>query len=511
MNRVERITTLTVFLASWALGAPSQENADRSALHAHYEAGYRLQLAGKVDQADEEFVSFLVKALDHLGNGYANTGNYAKAKPIYQEAVRLRPADPEVLHDYASAALGAEDNEMAERLLSSVLALSTAIPRAELAEDHLFRGRLELATRGRQADLKEFRTAVELNATCENIYAFANAELAVNGPAGAQKDYMRYRTRCGNTPQVRIQIGRAYAINGSPDLALAEFRAAADLDPRFPEVHYCLGAAYLQSSKSNFDSAEEEFRKELSLHPNDHFSYAQLGHIAVLRHRNEEAERDYHRAIELDPREPSNFIELGQLLSESNRGAEAEPLLRKAIDLTPDASRSHYDIERAHFQLGRILMKEGRKEDAQREMSIAADQLNRSRHQAELDLTGDAGGSSNPLAVTRIPTEQERVQVESSVRGIATLLASVYNNLGVNLANAGNFADAAADFRAAAQWNPTLAEVDVNWGRAAYLAGQYSDAVPPLERALHAHPSDSELSNMLEVCREHTSATSAEP
>ncbi|UWZ82796.1 tetratricopeptide repeat protein [Occallatibacter riparius] len=445
--------------------------------------------------------------LCRLANGFANTGNYAKAKLTYEEALRLEPGKARLVRDFAAAALNAKDTDTTERLLSSALSSTDAMSPAQQAEVHVLRGKLQLATKGRQADLNEFRSAVELEASCENIYELATAELAVAGPAAAERDYTHYRARCGNTPAVRIKIGRAYAINGAPDRALVEFRAAAVLDTHHPGVHYCIGAALLQASKSNFDAAEAELRKELLLHPNDRLSHAQLGHSAILRHNNAEAERDYRRAVALNPREASNFIELGQLLATSNRGPEAEPLLRKAIELTPDPSRNNYDIERAHFQLGRVLMKEGHQEEAQRELAIAADLLNRSRHQAEADLNGDSSSAANPLAVTRVPTEQEKSQVEAYVRGIAPLLASAYNNLGVHMANAGSLSLAASDFAAAARWNPTLSGVDANWGRAAYLAGEFAEAVAPLERAVRAHPGESELSSMLELSRQRASPT----
>lgn len=503
MNRIAQIAALTLIVVFCVSRTVSQEDDSESAMRSHYDAAYRLLSAGKVDQADLEFATFLAASLGRLANGFSNTGDYARAKATFDEALRLAPGDPDTLRDYASAALTAKDYDKAAQILFSALALPPSTPATLMADVHLLRGKLQLATKGRQADLTDFRSAVELDPSCVNIYMLASAKLAVAGPAAAEKDYTRYRSSCGDTAAVRINIGRAYAINGSPDRAVVEFRAASVLNPRYPGVHYCLGAAYLQTSHSNFNSAEAEFRKELALHPNDRLSYAQLGHIAVLRHRNQEAEDDYRRAIALNPGEPSNFIELGQLLAESDRGLAAEPLLRKAIELTPDASRNSYAIERAHFLLGHILMKQGHQEDAQHELGIAANLLNQSRHQAEVDLTGENGSSSNPLAVTRIPSEQEKAQVELYVHRIGPVLASAYNNLGVHEANIGSFVSAVTDFAAAAHWNPTLQGIDANWGRAAYLAGQYSDAVAPLERAVHAHPADSELSDMLEVCRQH--------
>lgn len=475
-------------------------------MRAHYDAAYRLQSAGKLDQADHEHLAFLVVALRRVANGYANTGDYAKAKPVYQEALHLAPAELTVLRDYAAAAIDANDYNTARDLLSATLAAPAGTPAETLAQLRRMQGDLELAVKGLGADLSDFKSAVTLDESCDNLFALANAELATRGADAADSDFTRYRRRCGDTPGSRLRIGRSYAINGVLDRALTEFRGVLALDSRYPGVHYCLGAAILQSSKTDFEPAEAEFKQELALHPNDPLSYAQLGRIALRSHHEQDAEHNFRRAIALNSSDPSNFIELGQLLVELNRNTEAEPLLRKAIELTPDPSRNDYAIERAHFQLGRVLMKEGRLEEAQRELDLASDLLNRSRHRAELRLNGDAASAIDLLAKTRVPNPLETRENEAYARRIAPLLAASYNNLGVHAAMASSFTIAVGDFSQAAHWNPSLPGVDANWGRSAYLAGKCSDAIAPLTRALHAHPADTELSNMLELCRQNRAA-----
>jgi hypothetical protein len=42
----------------------------------------------------------------------------------------------------------------------------------------------------------------------------------------------------------------------------------------------------------------------------------------------------------------------------------------------------------------------------------------------------------------------------------------------------------------ASRWDPALKGVDDNWGRAAFAAHQYSQALGPLGRTLTAHPED---------------------
>jgi tetratricopeptide (TPR) repeat protein len=48
-------------------------------------------------------------------------------------------------------------------------------------------------------------------------------------------------------------------------------------------------------------------------------------------------------------------------------------------------------------------------------------------------------------------------------------------------------------FERAAEWNPALPGLDINWGRAAFAAGAFAQAVAPLSHYLQAHPADNDV------------------
>jgi hypothetical protein len=73
----------------------------------HYDAAYRYQSSGDLARADLEHAFFLVAALRHIANFNANTGDYAHAVPLYDEAIALSPSDFALLMDYAGASLDA--------------------------------------------------------------------------------------------------------------------------------------------------------------------------------------------------------------------------------------------------------------------------------------------------------------------------------------------------------------------------------------------------------------------
>ena len=51
----------------------------------------------------------------------------------------------------------------------------------------------------------------------------------------------------------------------------------------------------------------------------------------------------------------------------------------------------------------------------------------------------------------------------------------------------------------AAKWNPATGDLDANWGRAAFAASLFTEAVGPLTRSVRSSPHDDSLRSMLAV------------
>src|SRR5207245_7275701 len=93
--------------------------------------------------------------------------------------------------------------------------------------------------------------------------------------------------------------------------------------------------------------------------------------------------------------------------------------------------------------------------------------------------------------VTKQPATTKATESAKQYRSfVGEILGSSYNDLGVMRAKEAKFSEAAELFKQAAAWKPDLPGLDRNWGLASYRAELYSDAVPPLERQLAAHPDD---------------------
>ncbi len=478
------------------LGAQSND----SSMHGHYDAAYRFQTAGNLPRADVEHVLFLTEALEHLANFYANTGDYLHAAPIYDDSLQLSPANFALLMDYAGASLDADDPKKARTLLQTVATLDAeSMTNHQKADVHLMSGRTLRALGDTKAAIEEFQAAVTIEPSMDNYDALADAILEVNGFAGASPIFAKIVARFGDSAAVHMRIGRTCAVSGFLDHAIDEFKKAIARDYRMPGVHYSLGAAYMSGQASQLPLAEAEFRKELALHPDDTFSHPQLGYIALRRLDYREAERHFQRAIVANPLNAQVFADLGKLYVDTGRLTQAEVAFRKAIALTIDPSQNEYGIERAHYQLGRLLIARGNESEGQQELQIAQDLLAQRNLHAESKLNGKPIQHS-PLEKTRIATPKEVEGLKRFAKQIGPLIAGSYNNLGVHAAMAAKYAVAAEYFRLAAKWNPALTGVDRNWGMAAFAAHDCTQAIEPLRRAVAADLSNTELAGMFNQC-----------
>lgn len=469
-----------------------------------YDAAQRAQSTGDLVAAARDYQGFLADTLHHLADGYVRAGDYPGGAKFFEEALAIVPGDKaatDLRLAYAQAALLARDIPSAKYQASAVVAANSRSSTARL-----ILGEALLQTDENEEARKQLEAAVALDPNYKNGLALATAYLALSNTKDASKLFSEMSAGFGNTAAIHLDFGRAYAEAGNPDLAIVEFKKAIALNPHLPEAHYCLGASYLLSQgQVGFPEAVKEFHRELELNPNDYFSLAQLGYIAFNDRQFSEAEEDLKRAASLDPRNPDNPLLLGQIYIQLNRPANAEQALLKAIALTTDLSRNHYQVQRAHYLLGRLLVQTGHVDEARQEMQISAKLLKMNSLRDQARLTGAPISDAASIAPFQRPPDpapmdvKARQALDDFTKRAAPAIADSYNNLGAMAAGASEFATATGYFTKAAKWNPSLEGLDYNWGRAAFSAQFYAQAVPPLSRYLAAHPQEAGARRVLGI------------
>lgn len=497
-NRAVATFLLAVAVTS---GAAQNSPAGQSTLQQHYDQAQSLQSSGDLLEAAHQYRIFIADSLGEMALHHAHLGEYRKAAPLFDEALRLAPNSPGLKVRYAEAALTDEDFLRARTLCEAILHDYPANPKAT-AKAHLMLGRVLQKTNREAAARDQFEAAVALEPDFEGGYALAIAYLDLEDGKGASKVFAEMIAGLGDSAVLHMEIGRAYLNSDFQPEAVPELKKALAGDSRLPGVHYLLAVAYLTSGGGNsVELAKPELEAELKLSPNDANIHVQLGNIALRQHRSDDAARELQTAIALDPSNPDAFLYLGQLYNGTGQSSEAMAALRKSISFTKDPAYNRYQVQKAHYLLGRLLIQLGQTEAGKHEMQLSSALLNQSLNRDRDRLDGPLEATANAeLADSTSPTPTstraggQPSAIESELdefeKRIAPAIADSYNNLGALAAGDGQFGEALISFERAFEWNPSLEGLDANWGRVAFLSKRFADAIPPMTRYVRSHPTD---------------------
>jgi Flp pilus assembly protein TadD len=80
--------------------------------------------------------------------------------------------------------------------------------------------------------------------------------------------------------------------------------------------------------------------------------------------KDEQAEKEFNEALRHNPRMPGSLFGLAKIHVRQDKYQQALPEIDRAVRLAPES-------QNVHFLRGRILMKLGRREAAQKEMAAA--------------------------------------------------------------------------------------------------------------------------------------------
>jgi tetratricopeptide (TPR) repeat protein len=489
------LLSLCPAVAQTAKPKPSaRQHTPPDLLQQHYDAARTFAVGGDQAHASVEYKTFLAEALRRIANARTNQSNFAAADMLFKDALAVAPENPEIRMDYAVLCLDKEDLPEARLQAEKALQLAPDLERA-----HYLLGRVLYEQEDYAGAKTQLEGAVVATPTFEVGYNLALTYLKLKDLNHVRLLFDEMIAGLGDSAQIHVQFGHAYWSAHYPDKAIDEFKKALARNPKIPQAHYFMGRAYLDRDEDKgWDEAAQEQREEIKNNPDDFRAHYELGNIALKRHSAEEAERELKRAAELAPDNPDPLIYLGELYAGQSRPSEAEAAMRRAIALTTDPSRGGYQIHRAHYVLGRVLIQSGRRDEGAKELKISAEL--RERTHPDVDRSGktqdDLPLSAKENQVRPDTLEQspaDKQKVEAYLDQLKPGIADAYNNLGVAAAGQKDFTGALEYFRKAAKWEPSLPTLDRNLGMAAFYAGQYAEAITPLYHHLEQHPEDTRV------------------
>lgn len=151
----------------------------------------------------------------------------------------------------------------------------------------------------------------------------------------------------------QYQLGRVHQALGNRWKAAAQFRAAIQLDPAYPEPYKALGDLLLGAPRRLFDQAVEAYQKAIERRPFYAEAHVGLGDALAAKGEVDAAIAAYQRALTFNPVNPRVHVSLGRIYySEKGLYYEAVAAYRRAIELDPRS------VE-ARMGLGEIFEEKG--------------------------------------------------------------------------------------------------------------------------------------------------------
>lgn len=473
-------------------------------LQKHLSAAETYQLTGDIYRAEPENKAVVAIALQRLGMLALEEENFQKAVEYLNKSAGF--AENSLTRaGLAVAYMRLDETEKAIAEAQTAIALDDKNFRA-----YQILGSLYYAKGDYQNALPALEKVLRLAPDFDGAYLLGMTYLHLKQPARAKLLFEEIQTAVKrDSVSLYMMFGRAFEETDYPLEAEREYKRALAVNPQEAKVNFYLGFVIMQNGGAErLAEAAGFFERELAVSPQDFYSYFFLGVVYSSLNDHQKAVRYLQKAVALSPKKGQSYLFLGQSQAELGDLANAEKNLRRAIELTADASKDDFQVRRAHFQLGRLLIKAGKKEEGEKELAAARqiqgqlferDRSEVSKILGQVAEEKNAAPQKAAVAATVKLAPQKAAEFAQTKSYLAGVLGQAYNNLGVIAVQQGNLADSLEKFSAAAKWKPNLAGLDRNWGIVAFRLNQFEQAAPPLARHLKINPNDNLARRMLGV------------
>ena len=164
--------------------------------------------------------------------------------------------------------------------------------------------------------------------------------------------------------RARMAAAEYAAFNGHTEKAIAEYRAVAALAPAMPGIQSAI--AELHANAGDYAKAEEFYRQELALEPQNSRVNHRYGLVLLQLGRRKEALGYFDRAVGLDASLLDAHLELAKALIAENDLTRAGAKLKLILDSDPPL-----DLKRAtHYQMALLERKRGNPAEAARHLRV---------------------------------------------------------------------------------------------------------------------------------------------
>ena len=350
------------------------------------------------------------------------------------------PADealsPEV--EQAEAALQKQDYTAAETLLKKAITANQADYRAWFDLGFVYN-----QTKRPDDAIAAYGNSVALKADVFESNLNLGIMLARQGNKDEAAKYLRTATKLNPTAHESEGLSRAWLSlglvveAGDPQEALADYAAAAKLNPKDAEPHLSAGA--LLEKQDKLDDAIREYRAALEIDPKSTDAITGLANVYSKQKKLPESEAQLRRLLDIDPGNEAAKVQLGRVLAAEGKNDEAAPLLNSAKSATTGDPRAALD-------LGTVYVKAGNLAEAEKQFRIAVQALPQ-------DAEAHYALGSVLMEEKKYPEAQQELLTAVKLKPDA---GEVYGNLAVVAAENKNYALAIQVLDTRAKYMPEI-------------------------------------------------------
>jgi tetratricopeptide (TPR) repeat protein len=260
----------------------------------------------------------------NLGGTYLLGGDPARALEAYDAALSLEPNSVPALRQ--AAATAERQNEL-ERSLSYWL-------------------------RAKKLEPNDPEILLGFGRVCLKMDLLDDAEPALVSAAGMRPDEATYQYTLAAAKVGKRQFEAAQGL----------LERLVKKQPQDPQLQYALGSVYY--IQGQLADAAEHLRESVRLQPEQLASHYYLALVARDQGHDAEAIETLDTLLRRYPDHAPSCEALGGLLMSAQRYTDAERNLRKAVGLNPKSVKANY-------QLGLLLARMGKKEEADTQLALA--------------------------------------------------------------------------------------------------------------------------------------------
>ncbi len=340
------------------LTAPALAQSNEAQMQRYAEEGERAMAAHRYDEAARAFEKLrdlspgIAEIHARLGLIYYQQKNFAQAVPSIRQALKLKPALPnlDLLLAMSLSELGKYDEALAGLQKGYKRTTDPALKRSSGLQ-------LLRVYTGLQQDDKAVEVALELT----RAYPKDAEVLYHAGRLFANYAYLTTVKLTEVAPDsiwLALAAGEARESQGEYEAALRSYREALALDPNRTGLHFRIGRVLLALARqstggSDGDAAAlKEFEAELQIDSANANAAYEAGEIHRKSARLDRAAELFAQAVKQDPEFEDALLGWGRALVAQTKAAEALPLLQKALVLNATNEVTWYQLSLAQKSLG---------------------------------------------------------------------------------------------------------------------------------------------------------------